>query len=399
MAEFPPELIFEILLRLPPEDLLRCSCVSKSWNATIHDKSFIKSHLQRSIQTNSFGSLLVSASVYHDGSELKFSNIYNDGTIERAMGIGQSPLQDVEGRNPFPYTLVSSNGIICIRTETPDRVEEIVLWNPSIHKFKKIPSPTFEQPPSSDTLHCRYGFGYDSANDDYKLLGIARFLVNWDMNIVVHQYQIYSLKSNSWRKTKNMPRDELHFALSEIVFSNGALSWQAYNVLDKKFYVVTFELASEKYHWFPNPPVDRDGDFWSLEVLGDSLCAVRWRTRDGWIMKEHGSWTLLYSIARANVFNPWFWKPVMLSKNGESVLVQIDLRKFVWFDLEKKSWKQVEIGGLHDDVNFTATICTRSLCLLDGDPVIVQRSTSPSNKGKRQEGILDPVVEENANIE
>ncbi|KAB2627426.1 F-box protein CPR30-like [Pyrus ussuriensis x Pyrus communis] len=310
MAEFPPELIFEILLRLPPEDLLRCSCVSKSWNATIHDKSFIKSHLQRSIQTNSFGSLLVTASVNHDGSELKFSNIYNDGTIERAMGIGQSPLQDVEGRNPFPYTLVSSNGIICIRTETPDRVEEIVLWNPSIRKFKKIPSPTFEQPPSSDTyLHRHYGFGYDSANDDYKLLGIAMFFVNWDMNIVVHQYQIYSLKSNSWRKTKYMPRDELHFVLSEIVFSNGALSWQAYNVLDKKSYVVTFELASEKYHWFPNPP------------------------------------------------------------NGESVLVQINFRKFVWFDLEKKSWKQLEIGGLHDDVNFTSTICTRSLCLLDGDPI------------------------------
>ncbi|KAM1363558.1 hypothetical protein TB2_028002 [Malus domestica] len=268
MAEFPPELIFEILLRLPPEGLLRCLCVSKSWNATIHDKNFIKSHLQRSIQTNSFGSLFVYVGFYHDGRKLKFSTIYNDGTIEQATGIGQSPLQDVEGRIPFPYTLVSCNGIICIRTETVDKVEEFVLWNPSIQKFKKIPSPTFEQPPSSDIyLHRRYGFGYDSANDDYKLLGIAMFFVNWDLNISVHQYQIYSLKSNSWRKIKNMPRDEFQFSASEIVFLNGCLSWQAYNVLDKKFYVVTFELASEKYHWFPNPV---NGIVY-LEVLGDSM--------------------------------------------------------------------------------------------------------------------------------
>ncbi|KAM1263440.1 hypothetical protein ACFX2G_029056 [Malus domestica] len=93
-------------------------------------------------------------------------------------------------------------------------------------------------------------------------------------------------------------------------------------------------------------------------------------------MKEHGSWTLLYSIGWVDEFRRGYWKPVMLSKNGESVLVQIDSRKFVWLDLEKKSWKEVEIGGLHDD-GFKATICKRSLCLLDGDPVIVERIKNP----------------------
>ncbi|CAN6561868.1 unnamed protein product [Malus baccata var. baccata] len=374
MAEFPPELIFEILLRLPPEDLLRCLCVSKSWNATIHDKNFIKSHLQRSIQTNSFGSLFVYVGFYHDGRKLKFSTIYNDGTIEQATGIGQSPLQDVEGRIPFPYTLVSCNGIICIRTETVDKVEEFVLWNPSIQKFKKIPSPTFEQPPSSDIhLHRHYGFGYDSANDDYKLLGIAMFFVNWDLNIFVHQYQIYSLKSNSWRKIKNMPRDEFQFSASTIVFLNGCLSWKAYNVLDEKFYVVTFELASEKYHWFPNPV---DGLVY-LDVLGDSLCIFRLRTTiDAWIMKEHGSWTLLYSIEQPAM--PWVsrWKPVLHSKNGESVLLMNDLQKFAWFDLVKNSWKEVETAGPY--IHTIDTICMRSLCLLDGDPIIVESSKSLS---------------------
>lgn len=47
MSGFPPKLIFEILLRLHPDDLQRCLSVSKAWNPTIHDQQFIKSHLQQ----------------------------------------------------------------------------------------------------------------------------------------------------------------------------------------------------------------------------------------------------------------------------------------------------------------------------------------------------------------
>ncbi|KAM1176126.1 hypothetical protein ACFX2I_028399 [Malus domestica] len=368
MREFPPELLFEILLRLPPEDLLRCLCVSKAWNATIHDKTFIKSHLQRSIQTNSFGSLFVSATFPCNKCSFKFSDIYNDGTIERAMKIEQPPLQDAESRTPFPSALVSSNGIICIRTGLYE--DDFVLWNPSIRKFKKIPSPTFEQSPSPDIhVYLGYGFGYDSTNGDYKLLGIANF------NMAVHQCQIYSLKSNSWRKIRNMPCDEFHMIVSRILFSNGALSWLAQNMLDRKMHVVTFELATEKYHWFPTP-VDENVQ---LEVLGDSLCIFRrLRTMDAWIMKEHGSWTLLYSIELPPMSRLNRWEPVLLSKNGESVLLMNDLHKFAWFDLVKNSWKEVKTAGLYRQ--FIYTICMRSLCLLDGDPIIVESSKSLSLK-------------------
>ncbi|KAB2627427.1 F-box protein CPR30-like [Pyrus ussuriensis x Pyrus communis] len=365
MGEFPPELLFEILLRLPPEDLLRCLCVSKAWNTTIHDKNFIKSHLQRSIQTNSFGSLFVSATFSCKKCLFKFSDIYNDGTIERAMKMEQPPLQDAESQTPFPSTLVSSNGIICIRTER-DEDEDFVLWNPSIRKFKKIPSPTFEQSPSSDKhMYLGYGFGYDSTNDDYKLLGITNF------NMAMHQYEIYSLKSNSWRKIRNMPC-EFHMIVSRILFSNGALSWLAQNMLDIKMHVVTFELASKKYHWFPTP-VDENVH---TEVLGDSLCIFRLRTIDAWIMKERGSWTLPYSIEQAAMSWVSWWEPVLLSKNGGSVLLMNDLQKFAWFDLVKNSWKEVETTGLY--LHFIYTICMRSLCLLDGDPIIVESSKSLS---------------------
>ncbi|KAM1703224.1 hypothetical protein FF1_028418 [Malus domestica] len=72
------------------------------------------------------------------------------------------------------------------------------------------------------------------------------------------------------------------------------------------------------------------------------------------------------------------WEPVLLSKNGESVLLMNDLHKFAWFDLVKNSWKEVKTAGLYR--HFIYTICMRSLCLLDGDPIIVESSKSLSLK-------------------
>lgn len=60
MSDVPLELLFEILVRLPPKDLIRSLCVSKAWYAFIHDHCYIKSHLHHSIETNSFRTLLVS---------------------------------------------------------------------------------------------------------------------------------------------------------------------------------------------------------------------------------------------------------------------------------------------------------------------------------------------------
>ncbi|BFG13985.1 hypothetical protein CerSpe_002590 [Prunus speciosa] len=398
MSILPPELILDILLRLPPKDLIRSLCVSKAWYAFIHDQRFIKAHLQRSIETNSAPlSILIWSDNPEDAPSGFFSLTFsNNDTIGAAVRTEQ-PFKYADN-----YTHILGNsvhGLVCIRNYVD---WEIALWNPSIQKLKKIPFPTFETPRFERLAY--YGFGYDSVHDDYKVVGIV------DCYTESRQVHIYSLKSNSWERIQNMPCNHLDFHSDYIVFFNGALNWLMHPVLDETPHIIqTLNLASEEYCQFSTPVVLDDmynmhTPTLSLEVLGGCLCLCVDRfgaAHDVWVMKEYGmteSWTLLFSIEPEAVL--WVhvhsFKPLVLSKNGEMVLLTYKYHNsvFFWYDLKKKSFKQVEFRG-HPRVSKVAVSGVGSLCLLDS--VIVGRDRQvPSTSKKRtllsSEGSLDLVV-------
>lgn len=194
---------------------------------------------------------------------------------------------------------------------------------------------------------------------------------------VSSEVSIYSLKLNSWKRIKNLPRNDfstLNVFNTALVFSNGALCWLMPNRLDMyRFIILTLDLATEKYREF-DTLVDEDySTVMELEVLGGSLCVSvhDWDTgNDVWIMKDFGGpWTLLYSIKKETM--TWllnYCPPLVFAKNGEIVLLKKDEEAFVWFDLRGKIGYQYNICGL--PLHFDAKIYEGSLCLIDGDPVI-----------------------------
>ncbi|XP_008224443.1 PREDICTED: F-box protein CPR30-like [Prunus mume] len=384
MLNIPRELIWDILLRLQPKDLIRYRCVSKAWYAFIHNQDFIKPHLKRSIKTNSTRTILLHTTPSHFLS-LPFDN-------DEKLGTATVVRFSIPSKDPVRETTVTvgyANGLVCIRNCIDGDISYVTLWNPSIPKLKKIPIRTHEpraQPsPNPERLDI-YGFGYDSTNDDYKLVGIIRKPAD------EYEVSVYSLKANSWKRIQNIPccGFSLFAPSNHMVFSRGALSWLMWKKLHEElqFVIVTLDLTSEKYREFPIP-VDRIDDIENpmleLDALGDYLCICvnRFMNQcDAWIMKEYGvteSWSLLYSIDAVDIIDMLYtvefrtYKPLVFSKNGKTVLLKMSKNfksdSLVWYDLEKKSFKQVEISGLPG--LFKPTICWGSLCLLDGDPVIV----------------------------
>ncbi|VVA33424.1 PREDICTED: F-box [Prunus dulcis] len=365
--------------RLQLKDFIRYGCVSKASYAFIHNQDFIKLHLERSIKTNSTGTILL-----HTTPSYFFSLPFDN---DEKLGTATVVRFSIPSKDPVRETTVTvghANGLVCIRNSIDEDMSYIALWNPSIQKLKKIPTRTHEpraQPSLKSEMLNIYGFGYDSTNDDYKIVGIIRKPAN------EYEVSVYSLKANSWKRIQNMPCSGFSLESYSMVFSKGALSW----LMWKKFHHehqymivgVTLDLASEKYQEFPIP-MDRideiETSMLELDVLGDYLCFCvnRFMNRcEAWIMKEYGvteSWSLLYSIDMLYYTLEFqTYKPLVFSKNGKTVLLKMSKNfksdSLVWYDLEKKSFKQVEISGLPG--LFKPTICWGSLCLLDGDPVIV----------------------------
>ncbi|XP_058762482.1 F-box/kelch-repeat protein At3g23880-like [Vicia villosa] len=151
LPTLPFDLITEILSRLPVKLLLQFRCVCKSWNSLITDHKFARKHFNLS-------------------TTLNLHVISYDGPLDRFV-LRSYPLQSLftdlttnfiqlgfPFNSPYEhylhYIVGSCDGILCL---ADFHNTFVVLWNPSIQKFKEL-SP-FEKPQVAGSA--KFGFGYD----------------------------------------------------------------------------------------------------------------------------------------------------------------------------------------------------------------------------------------------
>ncbi|KAK9945747.1 hypothetical protein M0R45_011246 [Rubus argutus] len=406
ISYLPLEIIVDILLRLPLKDLIRFMCVCKAWNTTIHNEKFIEAYHRRPMKTNNSRTIVLVPCSSSSGDFCFSVSLDDRDAFGNAVRIEKPPL-----RYPDKATIMLGccNGLVCINN-IHDR--DCAIWNPSIRRFKRIPFTTIEQPAEAEVEVMRFpmfGLGYDSTNDDYKIVRVVLFRKSGMADEVCSEVKIYSLKSNSWKKIQNLPSNDLRMYVSPITtlqgaltFLNGALHWLMRHKLDGNMKrLVSLDLATEQYNEFPCPPVNTDRNTnLTLHVLGGYLCVCVipagdvvyiWGSRqnDVWIMREYGvaaSWTRLYTIEEGGPAMPRrfrYCKPLAFSNTGEMVLLENAPGQIMfWYDyLQQKRGKQVDMPSPRSRCSFLPAICVENLHLLDGDPVTV-------TVGRQQQQVL-----------
>ncbi|PWA88861.1 F-box associated interaction domain-containing protein [Artemisia annua] len=233
-----------------------------------------------------------------------------------------------------------------------------------------------------------YSFGYDESTDDYKIVEMCTTVEILDLYAsteTIEEVNIYSLKTGKWKNLGDFSyRDPL---IGSGIFSNGALHWVAYDLLDSSYTqrIVSLDLAKETYGEVLQPEYDEGDTDLALGVLGEWLCVLctyphyRNHVPDVWVMKVYGvkdSWTKLASIQDpAHYWTSQRSVPLCISNDGK-MLFQFSNR-FVIYDS-----KDNYVSHIQDFLFSQACIVVESL-VSPFPPLCLADNNDDENLGKR----------------
>ncbi|KAL6513168.1 hypothetical protein OROGR_020654 [Orobanche gracilis] len=344
LATLPMVLLYNILSRLPAVTLLQLRCVCNKWNNVLNKPDFAKMHLEVSGESSGNLNLIIREEKLH----------LVDLNLNKAVQVNH-PLTCPEG---WTDIVGSCNGLLCLSNQDKD----IALWNPLSGICHKLPVIEPQSEKDSDVFQTViYGFGYDPISDDYKVVHILQcyshcgydefgILDSERDNFACSEAHVYSLKAKYWRSIDCFP---YIICYASGVFASGALHWVArrrHDLDSSSFLIMAFDLGLEKCREVQQPEYDDIYFHMSLGLLGGSLCIICTYPKHGvdiWLMKDSNCSCKLISITQPRPIKFFeYIKPLVYSTNRAEVLLELDYKEFIWYNLQKKTIRQVNIRQL-----------------------------------------------------
>ncbi|KAL2533090.1 F-box protein CPR30 [Abeliophyllum distichum] len=341
MFYFPEELMNDVLLKSPVKSLLRLRSVKKSWRDLIDDPDFIKKHMEQSMKKGS------SVEVIHRCDINKFYSMHLD--------LSGNPITDPEELpHPFGYRydfdksvvytgdyeihLVGScNGLVCF----VDSAHRIILWNLATRKYFELQHLDIELPRFTDldlTYYVNYGFGYDGATDDYKVIRLINSYHNESDCFLV---EFYSLKSKSWKRFEDLvsrTRSD-HYG----ILVGGSLHWLTYETKwdDDESPIVAFDLTMEEFNLVPClhlPGKIASMNLGTFQGCLSLFCHYHEAGGELWVMKDYGvkeSWTKVYTNNKTSI---------RYMRAIDHSILEVNKKRLKWYNsLQENCLKKIKI--------------------------------------------------------
>ncbi|KAF7143377.1 hypothetical protein RHSIM_Rhsim05G0037600 [Rhododendron simsii] len=190
----PLETVVDILASLSITLVGQCRCIGISWRSLIVNRFFINKQLcvnrnrHNSIDGDHNHYFFIAYSI-----KFKRDDCGNSSSGERKR------LQFLTDIGHFSVKS-SCNGVLCLHRShcvgSSCYSYAIILWNPSINKFKILPKPGGQfQAPSH--VGVSLGIGFVPETNDYKVVRLINMTTNLHI-FVSPQIEMYSLNTDSW---------------------------------------------------------------------------------------------------------------------------------------------------------------------------------------------------------
>ncbi|XP_076908590.1 F-box/kelch-repeat protein At3g06240-like [Bidens hawaiensis] len=327
VTELPPEIITVILHLLPAKSLGRFRCVSKHWLTQITNPQFIKTH-QSTLNRHH---MLCN----HHNTSL-YSLTFNPHHLNN-INNKNKPMDPHVGMLIFHG---SCNGLVLACKDDAIDTHSLVVGNPTTSEFVNIPEPGCEALSNMLDIDIVYGFGYDAASDDYKVVTVSYYHYSYlippnDMSV-----HVYSVRNNTWTQPVDSPFDHSDGNVQNMhvpgVFVSGCLHWIACKGEFRVPVIAAFSLADEVFRELPLP-----GSVGVESMRGCKVVVVgeklgMFLKDEVWLMNEYGvreSWLKI----RIRGFDeiPMTVDPTIIYEDGKIVLVSDDGR-IRMYDVEKE---------------------------------------------------------------
>ncbi|KAI3936694.1 hypothetical protein MKX01_034123 [Papaver californicum] len=363
MVNLPWDILPDILVRLPVKSIARFRCVNKAWCNLLRNPEFLKTQYKHAVEMNRFSIM------FHNHNDIyTFSYDPLSSTCE-GSGHVEYPVKSVKMGIEF---FGCCNGLVFLRHVNKFNSAVLILWNPSTNECKKLPDP-----PTKLKEHrggfVEYGFGYDYQIEDFKVVHIAQgFKKGWC------EVQVFSLRSNSWRRLEDIQVDKLCYDYSRPdmcrLLVNGALYWKALTGgdlgTDK---ILRFDFEKEEFDQIPIPDEVYEDHDRHLCVLGGSLwllvneygCSLEfWELKDNEVKK---SWTHSLSIDIDKFDSDSDLIPLQFLENGR-ILFGVQNQTCLHFVLYDQKHETTRTLKVHEDLvtsSFPTSVYVESLISLD----------------------------------
>jgi len=407
----PGDLVFSILSKLPLKSLKRFGCVRKSWSFLFENLHFMTMYRNYFLSNNHSYYDDTSILLNHTNIPLPGDAFYDTLYIlsgerfEHKVKLDWPPPFHDDDRFIDILSQTSVNGTLCLAKDCDPKC---VFWNPTTDEFKVIPSSPFlsklSQSRYVDPIVYFNGFGYDHVRDDYKVirhlssypktdvdepweddLSLDNTGVDepWEDDLSLdntgvdepweddldfyHMWEIYSLRSNSWRKLDiEMPSRHAN----EKLYMDGVCHWWGLlvdvNSAEAEPRLVSFDLCNEVCLTTPFPSyIIERYDLLHLTLLNGSIAFIKYDETTTFHINILGELGVKESWVKVFVFDPLpcIVRPIGAGKKGDIFFIKDD-HELVWFDM---STQMIEELGVKGDKDFShITIYKDSLLPIGG---------------------------------
>ncbi|ESQ42391.1 hypothetical protein EUTSA_v10015770mg [Eutrema salsugineum] len=255
MSNLSPDLIEEILSRVPATSLTRLRSTCKRWNTfeLFRDRRFTEKH-SRKAPKQSMVLMLKEYRIFVMSISLNVADPSREFKVPLGLKDSHSNLEKV-----YIYEAFHCGGLLLCKTNH----DGLLVWNPGESRWIQ---PKSDEESYRWSLYC---LGYENNNfcHSYKILRCLHKLI---------KFEIYEFSSDSWR-VLDVAALVFRIESREGVSLKGNTYWLAFDTVDK--FILSFDFTRERFRRFCLP-VFQNLDAMALSVVREDKLLLLHRSFD-----------------------------------------------------------------------------------------------------------------------